>query len=206
MTPGQLHKVLPIRDAVLPREGVRSYLYKRSETHLHRGIDLPAPEGTAVYAVEAGIVRHATHAWQQGFTGYGNVVVLEHPRLGLWTLYAHLAEPLVQEGERVDAGELIGTVGRTAYTHGNHEALFSQSGAHLHFEVSPRSYPQQAEAARLDPVAFLLGDDPELRESTRPLRRPPAKPAEPSEPVSSSQSDSEHSPHSPPRKPESGEG
>lgn len=152
--------MLPIKGATLPTDGVRSFGFKRSETHHHQGVDLPAHEGTDVLAVADGIVRHATDAWQQGFSGYGRVVVLEHPTLGAWTLYAHLAEALVAPGEVVKAGERIGLVGRTAFTHEDHTAMFQQSGAHLHFEVSPRPYPQASEAPRLNPVAWLQSLDP----------------------------------------------
>jgi hypothetical protein len=149
----------PIQGAVLPLEGVRSFGFQRSATHQHQGIDLPAPEGTPVYAVADGIVRYATSAWRQGFSGYGRVVVVEHAPLGVWTLYAHLSEALVAPGERVTAGEVLGLVGRTAYTHEDHEALFSESGSHLHFEVSPHAYPQDSEAPRINPVAWLQSFD-----------------------------------------------
>jgi murein DD-endopeptidase MepM/ murein hydrolase activator NlpD len=146
--------ILPIANAVLPTTGVRSFRDQRSATHVHQGIDLPAREGTPVRAPDDGIVRFATHAWRQGFTGYGRVVVLQHePRV--WTLYAHLHDVLVQPGQFVGAGEQIGTVGRTQFSAPDHTSMFAESGAHLHFEVSPKPYPQDSEAERLDPVAWL---------------------------------------------------
>lgn len=149
--------IIPIASAVLPTTGIRSFMFQRTDTHKHRGIDLPSPAGTPVRAAATGVVRYATHVWQQGFTGYGRVVVLEHKELGVWTLYAHLQDVLVNQGETVAAGTQIGTVGRTEFGADNHEGLFPEGGEHLHFEVSPRPYPQDAEAARMDPVAWLEG-------------------------------------------------
>jgi murein DD-endopeptidase MepM/ murein hydrolase activator NlpD len=133
---------------------MRSYLYQRRPDHKHRGIDLPAKEGTPVRAAAAGTVRVSSNAYRPGFSGYGKVVVLEHPG-SVWTLYAHLADALVEEGAEVTAGQQIGIVGRTRYTKENPSAIFGERGAHLHFEVSPSKYPQDSEAQRLDPVAWL---------------------------------------------------
>lgn len=155
---------IPIPDRELPRTGIRSYLYRRSATHYHRGIDLPAPEGTPVYAAAAGTVEHARNVWKQGFTGYGRHVVIRHGAEGPWTLYAHLHAVDVAPGDRVAAGQQIGTVGRTKFSAaGDHRDSFDTSGAHLHFEVAPTPYPMDSEAARLDPVAWLEGrDDPAI--------------------------------------------
>ena len=128
-------------------------MFKRSPTHLHRGIDLPAPAGTHVLAAASGIVRVANHEWHQGFTGYGRVIVIEHPKV--WTLYAHLRDVDVTVGQRVDAGATIGTVGRTQFLGPDHNTMLEPGAEHLHFEVSPTPYPQEAEAARIDPVAWL---------------------------------------------------
>jgi hypothetical protein len=170
----------PIDNATLPTEGLRSFGFQRSATHTHQGIDLPAREGVPVLAVAPGVVRHATHEWQQGFSGYGRVVVVEHPELGAWTLYAHLSEVLVAPGEVVSAGEMLGRVGRTAFTHEDHTAEFQTSGAHLHFEVSPRPYPQDSEAPRLNPVAWLEALEPAWEPSDPFVSAPHHAGAEPS--------------------------
>jgi len=137
--------VLPIAGASLPITGVRSYLYARSDTHKHRGIDLPAAEGSPVLAARAGVVTHAhPEPDAPGFKGYGSVVVLEHPG-HFWTLYAHLSSVNVHKGQRVAAGEAIGAVGHTG----------NATGPVLHFEVSSRPYPLVKESPRLDPVAWL---------------------------------------------------
>lgn len=129
----------------LPRTGRGSYLYERSATHRHRGIDLASPTGTPVYAVAPGRVSHAVEAGTVGFRGYGRAVVIAAED-GTHHLYAHLDSIAVRPGDRIEAGAIVGTVGRTGVEH---------SGAHLHFEVSDRPYPMDSEAPRRDPVAYL---------------------------------------------------
>lgn len=146
-------RAFPIERATLPTSGNLSYGAQRSPTHIHRGIDLPRPEGTPVFAAGDGRVEHASEAWEQGFSGYGSHVVIAHSG-GARTLYAHLSSVTVRPGEAVYAGDRIGSVGRTAFTHEDHAAMLA-TGAHLHFEVSPAKYPQSSEARRLDPVEWL---------------------------------------------------
>lgn len=87
----------------------------------HSGLDLVAPEGTIVKAVEAGTVAFAG---EQG--SYGNLVVINHQG-GNQSRYAQLQSIAVKTGQVVKPGELIGKVGTT----GNP----SSSQAHLHFEL-----------------------------------------------------------------------
>lgn len=165
-------RVLPLPGAKLPESGLLSYGFQRSPTHRHNGIDLPAREGRSVLAPADGAVMFATHAWRQGFTGYGRVVVLWHKREGVYTLYAHLLRPTVSVGQYVSAGSIIGQVGRTQYAKHDHESLLKPGASHLHFEVAPAKYPMASNAPRLDPVAWLRGE--------------PAAPLPPSTPVASS--------------------
>ena len=86
----------------------------------HTGVDYPAPAGTTVGAAGRGRVVFA--GWDPG--GYGNLVVIEHPR-GVRSWYAHLARIAVRQGSAVVAGNTVGSVGSTGIS----------SGPHLHFEV-----------------------------------------------------------------------
>jgi peptidoglycan hydrolase-like protein with peptidoglycan-binding domain len=86
----------------------------------HTGVDYPAPAGTAVAAAGRGRVVFA--GWDSG--GYGNLVVIEHPR-GVRSYYAHLARIAVGQGSAVVAGNKVGAVGSTGIS----------SGPHLHFEL-----------------------------------------------------------------------
>lgn len=87
----------------------------------HTGIDYAVPEGTEVFAAEAGAVDFA------GFdrTGYGNLIRLGHAG-GIGSKYAHLSKILVKRWQRVARGELIGFSGATG----------NVTGAHLHFETT----------------------------------------------------------------------
>ena len=150
--------ILPVQGVVLPKTGILSWMYYRGDGHHHRGIDLPAPRGTPVRAAAAGVVEHASGVWKQGFTGYGRHVVIRHAG-GVRTLYAHLDTVAVKPGQAVSAGAYLGGVGNTAFSK---EGGYTDSsgGAHLHFEVSPTAYPQDSEAERMDPVAWLTGQHP----------------------------------------------
>jgi murein DD-endopeptidase MepM/ murein hydrolase activator NlpD len=92
---------------------------------LHTGIDIPAPTGKALYAVGAGDIIFA------GWYGvYGNAVVIDHGK-GISTLYAHLSQLAVREGQQVNQGQIIGYVGSTGFS----------TGPHLHFEVRINGNP-----------------------------------------------------------------
>ncbi len=101
----------------------------------HEGLDFTAPTGTPVYATGDGIVtlsyRSAT---------YGNVVFINHG-YGYQTRYAHLFEYIVNGGESVKRGQVIGYVGST----GRSEA------PHLHYEVLFNFKP-------INPINFFQRD------------------------------------------------
>ena len=149
--------VFPVPGTSFPTRPALGYLYKRTPTHWHRGIDVFASEGSPVVAPFAGIVEHANSTYASGFSGYGQVVVLRSELAGrpLYVLFAHLASVNVQPGQHVAAGQQVGTVGRTAYRRNMRNAIFSRSNAHLHFETSLNPYPMAAEADRIDPVGVL---------------------------------------------------
>ena len=90
----------------------------------HRGDDLAADKGAPVYAVQDGVVTYADFHYS-----YGYCVILDHgtgPDGNQWsTLYAHMDDYTVANGQVVKAGELIGHAGSTGNATGNH----------LHFEV-----------------------------------------------------------------------
>ncbi len=85
----------------------------------HRGIDIPAPSGTAICAAAGGTVITASYNGS-----YGNYVAIAHGN-GYVTLYAHASALNCSAGDYVGAGQVIAYVGTTGYSTGNH----------LHFEV-----------------------------------------------------------------------
>jgi len=148
--------VFPVKGARRPTAEQHQFGYQRSDEHTHQGVDIFAPEGTPVLAPVAGTVVHAIDSYTPGFRGYGKTVVLRRERRSgvVYLLFAHLDSLAVSEGDQVEAGGELGTVGRTQYTEADPSGSF-ESGPHLHFEVSETPYPQDSEAPRLDPGRYL---------------------------------------------------
>jgi murein DD-endopeptidase MepM/ murein hydrolase activator NlpD len=133
-----------------PGPGQR-YLVERSPTHWHRGIDVSAPEGSTVRAPAAGVVAAV---WPDGqVSGYGNAVVLRHPR-AQQTLYAHLSAfgPRIARGASVPKGGVVGYVGTTQLPRPP-----MASKPHLHFEVHAAHSlaVNENNPPRLDPLPWL---------------------------------------------------
>ncbi len=94
----------------------------------HKGIDIAAPYGTPIYAAESGTVIEVGSGWNGG---YGNCVRISHDD-GNVTVYAHQSSIAIEYGDYVVKGQIIGYVGSTGDSTGNH----------LHFEVrSNGTYP-----------------------------------------------------------------
>lgn len=94
---------------------------------LHKGVDLAGMVGDPVYAVLSGIV--AEHwippdggQWK-GHIALGGMITIQHENF--FTIYGHLSESYVHEGDWVEQGQLIGRIGNTGIS----------TGAHLHLEV-----------------------------------------------------------------------
>ncbi len=102
---------------------------------MHRGLDYSARLGTPVHATADGVVTYSG-VWQT----YGNVVEVSHAS-GFVTRFAHLQRRLVQKGQRVTRGDVIGRVGSTG------RSTFS----HLHYEI-------EQGGERVDPIRYVLAD------------------------------------------------
>lgn len=108
------------------------HINPRGKARKHSGIDLAAPVGENVYAFDNGIVERS--GWENRNDekqGYGQRIYIRHDN-GMVTRYAHLSQLLVQSGERVVAGQVIGKVGNTG----------GSTGPHLHFETWVRGRPE----------------------------------------------------------------
>lgn len=110
----------PFGAQVHPRFGTRTF---------RNGVDIEAVEGTGVEAVLSGQVVYT--GW---FKGYGNLIIIDHGN-EVFTLYAHVSQIHVKEGDDVRQGQRIGAVGDTG----------SLSGPRLYFEVRYRGKPQDPE-------------------------------------------------------------
>ena len=107
---------------------------------LHAGIDLAAPGGTPIYAAASGYVQVA--GWSSG--GYGNYVIIYHGKMSdgvaYSTLYGHMKSVATSAGKYVKQGELIGYVGSTGNSTGNHLHLEVWKGGSKANAVNPRGY------------------------------------------------------------------
>lgn len=149
----------PIAGGTIPTSGILSFLNNRGPrddgtTHWHNGIDIPAAKGTSVRAVTGGTVTNTVRSYDVRFAGYGKTVVIRGSN-GFYYLYGHLDEILVNSGQLVNEGQLIGRVGYTAFSKTDPTGDLKTRAAHLHFEVSTTKYPQSPAAYRIDPVSHL---------------------------------------------------
>lgn len=115
---GKLAWPLPIAGKITSSFGTRIHPVFKTKT-THTGIDISAPRGTAINAADAGEILYT--GWLRG---YGQVVIVDHGA-NLTTVYAHMSKIETTEGAKVKRGQLIGRVGSTGVSTGNH----------LHFET-----------------------------------------------------------------------
>lgn len=114
----------------------------RGQRDFHSGVDLAAPAGTNIFAVKDGVCTVTPY-----HSSYGYYVTIDHGN-GLKTRYAHMSAILVANGQEVKAGQVIGLVGTTGNSTGNH----------LHLEVI-------VNGDRVDPLGTELGGP--IQENTR---------------------------------------
>ncbi|MHB1687524.1 MAG: M23 family metallopeptidase [Ignavibacteriaceae bacterium] len=102
---------------------------------MHEGIDFVANEGTPVYATGDGTIDFVGYRG-----GFGLAVEIDHG-FGYETVYAHLSEADVKEGQKVSRGEMIAKIGDSGLS----------TGPHLHYEV-------HHDGVKLNPAEFFFGD------------------------------------------------
>jgi len=125
--------------------------FRRATGRTHLGIDVVQPVGTPVYAAASGTVRTSTRegAW-------GHLIIIDHdyPFNQLSTFYAHLNSRVagIVTGVRVEAGQLIGTVGRTG----------NASAPHLHFELRLNNMP-------VNPMPFFHANETRADSNPNPV-------------------------------------
>ena len=91
----------------------------------HNGMDLGAPVGTKIYAPLTGTVRFVGNTdLVPGCYSWGKWILIDHPN-GLSSMFAHLSQPAVVAGQKVNTGDVVGYVGNTGYS----------TGPHLHYTV-----------------------------------------------------------------------
>jgi len=111
---------------IWPVNGVLTSGYGPRWGRMHTGIDIAAPSGTPIRAAKAGEVIFT--GW---LGGYGNAVIIDHGD-GIATLYGHQSRIGCAEGQVLNQGDVLGFVGTTGHSTGNH----------LHFEVRVDAQPR----------------------------------------------------------------
>ncbi len=143
----------PVKGRISQKYGITTdsqYFYKNGnyKSIAHNGIDIAASIGTAIYAAEEGEViavgNQDKYCYRRGF---GKFVVIKHGNY-LTTLYAHMSLQLVNVGDTVKRGELIGYVGNTGFT----------TGPHIHFSVyfSPTFRMSSISSCGLTPIGATV--------------------------------------------------
>ena len=111
---------IPMKGFRVPAPGYITSHYGWRRYRMHKGVDIKVLIGDSIRAAWDGQVRIV--GWDP--RGYGYFVVMRHDN-GLETIYGHLSRPLVEEYEKIYAGEVIGLGGNTGRS----------TGSHLHFET-----------------------------------------------------------------------
>lgn len=119
-------------DFVAPYIGRKTSDFGYRRYRHHYGVDIKLYKGEEVKSAFEGVVRIAQYDGD-----YGKVVVVRHQN-GLETLYAHLSKLNVKEGDKVEAGDVVGLGGNTGRS----------TGSHLHFEARYKGEP-------IDPNALI---------------------------------------------------
>lgn len=129
--------------------GVQSVTGKR-----HMGIDWALPMGTPVFAAADGMVTFAG----KDATGYGNCVIIRHGD-GSGTVYAHLSDIMIANGQYIFAGISVGRSGSTG----------TSTGPHLHFEYRRKADDYKS---AIDPMPLL--NRPIISDSSNDMPEPVA--------------------------------
>ncbi len=116
---GQMIWPLPGYTRLSDDYGMRNDPFGGPGQSMHNGIDIPAPAGTPIIAAYDGQVAWSYYNWSAG-----NWIGIDHGN-GIYTVYMHMSKMIASEGQYVKKGDVIGLVGTTG----------SSTGNHLHFAV-----------------------------------------------------------------------
>ncbi len=123
--------VAPVTGEIASPFGVRRFINGQPKS-AHNGVDIDAPQGTPILASNRGVVVLRDELF---FTG--NTIILDHGA-GIYSMYFHLSQAAVSEGEVVEKAAVIGNVGSTGRS----------TGPHLHWSVRMND-------SRVDPFSLL---------------------------------------------------
>jgi murein DD-endopeptidase MepM/ murein hydrolase activator NlpD len=121
----------PLQGEISTPFGLRRVINRQNKSP-HSGVDLRAGEGTPIQASNSGTVALVDDLFFSGKS-----VILDHGQ-GIYSMYFHLSEVLVREGEKIGKGDVLGQVGSTGRS----------TGPHLHWGVRVRG-------AKVDPFSLI---------------------------------------------------
>ncbi|MFC1554448.1 peptidoglycan DD-metalloendopeptidase family protein [candidate division KSB1 bacterium] len=130
--------ISPVAPGVVSHFGWMKDPFTKERVEQHNGTDFRGQIGAPVYATANGIVEKAEKKWQKG-KGMGMYVKISHKDGSYKTLYAHLSEVFVKEGDKVKKGDKIGAIGDTGRV----------TGPHLHYEIQQKGTP-------VDPIDYTF--------------------------------------------------
>lgn len=110
----------------------------------HTGIDLVKAHQAPILSFADGMVQFATEARGSGFGGFGKTVAVRD-KAGHLHCYCHLDSIVVNVGQSVKAGDMVGRQGSTGIS----------TGSHLHYEVRPKPAPSNGWGSHVDPTEYL---------------------------------------------------
>jgi Peptidase family M23 len=136
---------------IMPAEGSITSTYKDPEYKRifgkdHYGIDIAKSGTVPIYASADGTVKVSTFGTSGNYGGYGNVIIISHNIGGVYyeTLYAHMSSRTVSVNNTVKQGQLIGYMGSTG----------ESTGQHLHFELHKGTW-NGYKSNSVDPLSLL---------------------------------------------------
>jgi murein DD-endopeptidase MepM/ murein hydrolase activator NlpD len=147
----------PVKNFIISQcYGATAFARTAYRSGIHSGVDFAVPAGYRVYAVADGVVHHVdnndVNSWRK--YQFGKYVVIDHGN-NLSTLYAHLSQYIVANGERVARGQVIGYVGNTGYSTGAHLHFGVYSTATMQFKSIPPAQGVVPLGVHIDPTPYL---------------------------------------------------
>ncbi|PIZ75899.1 hypothetical protein COY05_02920 [Candidatus Peregrinibacteria bacterium CG_4_10_14_0_2_um_filter_38_24] len=128
---------------VLPKKGISAYFHDSAYAGTfgvaHQAVDIPIYQGSPIHAPADGVVYKAKD------NGYGYSYIIVAHSNGYSTVYGHVSEILVQEGDQIVQGQILGLTGGMPGTQG---AGYMTTGPHLHFELLK-------DGSHIDPLNYL---------------------------------------------------
>lgn len=124
----------------------------------HNAIDIAAPQNAEIYAPYAGECVSA--CWMDD---YGNLIILWHEELGVYTFYAHCSSMAVYPGQTTAAGDVIGYVGNTGVS----------NGPHLHFGICDTLINGWPDIMYYDPLTYFSYNKSDVTDPSVPTTTPP---------------------------------